>query len=62
MENQKKKYKTCKHAERYGKTAVYVYPTCPKLTRMHGKFVSSKNRCMECEHWEKKRFAGDESK
>ena len=47
------KYKTCKHSTgEYGQTAVYVHPSCPRLTMIKGIPVSSKRRCQECRSWE----------
>ena len=43
------KYKTCKHS-----TAVYVHPSCPRLSMIKGILVSSKRRCQECKSWERK--------
>lgn len=49
------KYKTCKHRTgKAGVTAVYVHPTCPRLTMIKGILVSSKRRCQECRSWEAK--------
>lgn len=49
------KYKTCKHSTgEYGQTAVYVHPSCPRLTMIKGILVSSKRRCKECRSWEEK--------
>lgn len=37
------KYKTCKHSTgEYGQTAVYVHPSCPRLSMIKGILVSSK--------------------
>lgn len=47
------KYITCKHSTgEYEQTAVYVHPSCPRLTMIKGKLVSSKRRCQECKSWE----------
>lgn len=54
----KEKYETCKHAERVGQIAVYVKPSCPRLSIVKGNLVSSKVRCRECRSWEK-RYAKD---
>lgn len=49
------KYKTCKHSTgEYGQTAVYVHPSCPRLTMIKGILMSSKRRCQECRSWEAK--------
>ena len=50
------KYKTCKHSTgEYGQTAVYVHPSCPRLSMIKGILVSSKRRCKECRSWEEKK-------
>ena len=47
------KYITCKHSTgEYGQTAVHIHPSCPRLTMIKGKLVSSKRRCQECRSWE----------
>lgn len=48
----KEKYKTCIHAEKVGRIAVYVRPTCKRATMIKGILVSSKQRCKECQNWE----------
>lgn len=49
------KYDTCKHAKNVGALAVYVHPTCPRLSMILGTLVSSKTRCEECESWEERK-------
>jgi hypothetical protein len=49
------KYETCKHVEKVGQLAVYVRPSCPRLSMIKGNMVSSKPRCRECESWEERR-------
>lgn len=51
----KNKYDTCKHVERVGELAVFVHPSCPRLTMIRGAMVSSKLRCEECERWEERK-------
>lgn len=53
MEKQEK-YETCKHAESVGDIAVYVKPTCPRLSMIKGMLVTSKSRCRKCRSWEGK--------
>lgn len=43
------KYKTCIHSTgRAGEIAVYVLPSCPRMSLIRGTLVSSKTRCKEC--------------
>lgn len=56
------KYKTCKHSTgEYGQTAVYVHPSCPRLTMIKDILVSSKRRCKECRSWEKNTKTSEEN-
>mgnify|MGYP004464968019 CR=1 FL=1 len=48
------KARTCKHSTgRVEIFAVYVKPTCPHMSLIRGKAVSSKTRCRECTAWKK---------
>lgn len=48
------KYETCRHVETVGNIAVYVKPTCPRLSMIKERLVTSKSRCRKCRSWEEK--------
>lgn len=48
------KYETCIHAESVGAMVVYVKPSCPRLSIIKGRCVSSKKRCEECKSYKKR--------
>lgn len=50
------KARTCKHSTgRVEVFAVYVKSSCPHLSLINGKTVSSKTRCKDCKDWKKRR-------
>ena len=59
---EKQKYETCIHSTgKSGNIAVFVLPSCPRMSLIRGTCVSSKKRCLECRSYkEKKGGTGDE--
>lgn len=50
-----KRARSCKHRSGdVGELVVYVHPTCPMMSMLQGRIVSSILRCAECDHWEKR--------
>lgn len=48
--------KTCKHSTgQIGQLTVYVLPTCPNMSMIRGKLVTTRQKCRNCRFYKEKK-------